>query len=798
MVQIQNGVYPNHSNYNTYFEWFDFPLSDFQKYSIQAIVDGNHSLVTAHTGSGKTLPAEFAIRYFHAAGKRVIYTAPIKALSNQKYYDFSQKFPHISFGVITGDVKFNPDADVLIMTTEVLENCLRGGKNITIDFAEVAAVIFDEVHYINDEERGGVWENTILLLPREIQLIMLSATIDAPERFARWVEDRYAAAAAADCNKCVVLSSTNKRVVPLVHYGYITTNETVFKTTCKGNKELEQYLRSNTNCFSVIKNAHNEFQEKAYNDLRRLKTTIKDVKINRQHVLNQLVVKLRNEDMMPAIMFVFSRKMVEQYAAEITANLFMAPLVDFDPTAPRMDIYDDSKIPYIVGRECEQLLRSKIVNFREYLELPEYKQLVALLEKGIAIHHSGMIPILREIVEFMISRKYVKLLFATESFAIGLDCPIKTAVFTSLTKFDGNAQRLLYPHEYSQMAGRAGRRGMDKIGHVIHCNNMFDLPTATEYRNIMCGAPQKLTSKFKIDYRLILKSAQSDGEINNERIMSFISGSMLHMELIEQYNITVKKCAELQEKIDAKRELIQNTHKTPIDVCMKYMEIQEKIPTLVNKKRREKERELEKLEENHANIKRDVITAKELVALENDKKQMDIKTQDEYIDEIINNERDRLERMGYIENGKITYMGEICRIIGEMPGLELSYAIVKIFDNFFYFTCDDIIMLLSCFINIENDVVCAPLLLFTKEIKEMRECFLRIYPETMNYVKKWLCEEEPLIEISKGEWIKAIKKICNVVKEIDSVIIDIELKKKLGEIEKKIKKYIISDESLYI
>jgi antiviral helicase SKI2 len=155
--------------------------------------------------------------------------------------------------------------------------------------------------------------------------------------------------------------------------------------------------------------------------------------------------------MLPAIVFVFSRKAVEQCAKEITTNL----------------LEDDSKIPYTVAKECEQIIR-RFPNYKEYLELPEYIELVGLLEKGIGIHHSGMIPVLREIVEWMISKKYIKLLFATESFAIGLDCPIKTAVFSAMKKYDGKHFRYLLPHEYTQMAGRAGRRGSDSVGHVIH------------------------------------------------------------------------------------------------------------------------------------------------------------------------------------------------------------------------------------------------------------------------------------------------------------------------------------------
>ena len=234
MVKLCTEEYTNDEKYREYFDNYDFPLSDFQKYAIEAIVEGHHALVTAHTGSGKTLPAEFALNYFVAKGKRLIYTSPIKALSNQKYSEFSRKYPHISFGLMTGDIKLNPDADVLIMTTEILMNALflqtlrkKEGQVSSLEFnidinEELACVVFDEVHYINDADRGQTWEKTILMLPKHIQMIMLSATIDAPEKFAKWAERE-------DDSKIVYLASTNKRVVPLTHYGYLTCNESYIK-----------------------------------------------------------------------------------------------------------------------------------------------------------------------------------------------------------------------------------------------------------------------------------------------------------------------------------------------------------------------------------------------------------------------------------------------------------------------------------------------------------------------------------------------------------------------------------------
>ena len=180
---------------------YGFSLSNFQKHAIEAIHTGNHVLITAHTGSGKTLPAEYAIRYFVAKGKKVIYTSPIKALSNQKYHEFTAKYPDISFGILTGDIKFNPEADVLIMTTEILRNQIfhsafnKHETQTSLSFEmdidnELGCVVFDEVHYINDEERGKIWEETILHLPKSVQMVMLSATIDKAEKFAEWVETR--------------------------------------------------------------------------------------------------------------------------------------------------------------------------------------------------------------------------------------------------------------------------------------------------------------------------------------------------------------------------------------------------------------------------------------------------------------------------------------------------------------------------------------------------------------------------------------------------------------------------------
>jgi len=510
MVVICPDTYPSPSVHDESFEQYPYPISSFQKYAIAAIKENHHVLVTAHTGSGKTLPAEFAIEHWVAQKKKIIYTSPIKALSNQKYYDFTLKYPHISFGLFTGDIKANPEADVLIMTTEILMNKLfvqsDDNQNMfQMNFEDLAAVIFDEVHYINDPARGHVWEKCILLLPPHIQMVMLSATVENPARFAKWIETHH--------TKEVHICSTMKRVVPLSHYGFVTMPDHEIKKI--KDKQVAEKIRKQCKSFVLLQDASGEFQPLGYKCIVDTKKTFPNVRVKKQFALNQLAKLLKEQEMLPAIAFIFSRKQVEECATSLTV-----PLLE-----------DDSKVPYTVERECHQIIR-RLSNWEEYAQLPEYIQLVNLLQKGIGIHHSGMIPVLREIVELCISKKYIKFLFATESFAIGLDCPIKTAVFVGFSKFDGEVERILHSHEYTQMAGRAGRRGIDTVGHVIHCCNLFSIPTQTEYKQMLSGKMPSLVSKFRLDYSLILNVIRNASGV--DQIIEFVKKSMWHQELETQ------------------------------------------------------------------------------------------------------------------------------------------------------------------------------------------------------------------------------------------------------------------------
>jgi len=828
MVKICCEKYPDNTEYECFFNQYTYTLSDFQKYAIEAIVKGQHVLVTAHTGSGKTLPAEFALNWFVEKGKKLIYTSPIKALSNQKYSEFCKKYPHISFGLMTGDIKINPDADVLIMTTEILMNYLfiqtineehvDNSLDFNIDvYNELGCVVFDEVHYINDADRGQTWEKTILMLPKHIQMIMLSATIDSPEKFAKWAERD-------DKSKEVYLATTHKRVVPLTHYGYLTINESAVKLI--KDKQTAKEVRSNIHKLIKLQDDKGKFNDDGFDVLAKMGKLYSDrsIYVKRKHVLNNLAMYLRENDMLPAIAFVFSRKMVEVCASEITVSL----------------LEDDSKIPYTVRKECEQIVR-KLPNFKEYLELPEYETLVRLLEKGVGIHHSGMIPILREIVEIMISKKNIKLLFATESFAIGLDCPIKTAVFTNIVKFDGRSERLLLPHEYTQMAGRAGRRGIDTIGHVVHCNNLFQLPNKQDYLQIMQGKPQTLVSKFRISFNLIL-SLIKNNKVKIDDFTEFVKNSMVYNEIDNEIQGSNRLLFEKKEALEKKREKIMHLKTLPA-ICNRFNTVEMSIPTSKNKKRKQLEKERNQILDENPTCKTDAKVFQELEDMEEvvRNQQEDLFYLENYIYDNVFSVCDVLKEKGFLINSDNEYelseTGKIASDIAEIQPLILT-NLVKYTDWFAEQNVEEIVGILSIFsdVNVAKDIkevnptsinynILQKVEYITQQYEDFNdlEYTMRInsgmqYQDSLSYdmpdlVVGWcLCENEVDCKrylqnnvadktISAGDFTKALLKISTIVRELAGIaekMNKIECLQKLTQVDSKILKYITTSQSLYI
>jgi superfamily II RNA helicase len=467
---------------------------------------------------------------------------------------------------------------------------------------------------------------------------------------------------------------------------------------------------------------------------------------------------------------------------------------------------------------------------------------VGLLEKGIGIHHSGMVPILREIVEFMISKKYIKILFATESFAIGLDCPIKTAVFTGLTKFDGTDHRWLMAHEYTQMAGRAGRRGIDTIGHVIHCNNLLALPTKTEYRDILCGKAQSLISKFRISYSWVLATSVSVEE--DQIVLS--KKSMIYEELQRMLVSQKEKQGEIERDILSKREEIARISYS-LDICRKYNEIQEIVGTLVNKKKKEKQREIETLETEYRTIVQDAKQVKELDVLfeRKTKEEAHLSFLETYIETQIEKVQRVLQENKYVEvGGALSALGQIASKMSEVHPLVWSGCIVEKWNYFAGFSIKQIVGILSCITDIkvqeeyrryvgsgssflqEKDPFLQDRLMELQEeyakyekIEEDRELRTGMkYTDVLSFdiveeAMKWCdCESEEECkvfiscelskkEIGVGDFTKAMLKIATVAREwssIPEIAENVPLTYKLAQIDTMVLKYIATNQSLYV
>ena len=819
------------SKYKEYFEKFNYELHIFQKWAIEGVILGNHVLVTAPTGSGKSLPAEFAIDFFHSKNKKTIYCSPIKALSNQKYYDFTHKYPHISFGLITGDIKTNPDADVLIMTTEILLNKLYQSKSnskplqssVSFDmdiYTELACVVFDEIHMINDKDRGTVWENCIMLLPENIQMIGLSATLDDPEKFAYWLENKGEQPSNDPNKKQVYLVKKKDRAVPLTHYSFLTTTQAIFKTV--KDKTVHQEVNALTNKFFVIQDAQGKFNEEHYSRVGKMLKVFETnkIRVKRSHTLNQVAKLLLEKDMLPALCYVFSRKQIEVCAKELTS-----PLLE-----------TDSKIPNIVKHECDKIIR-KLPNFQEYLQLPEYNTLVSLLEKGIATHHSGMMPVLREIVELFFAKGYIKFLFCTETVAIGLNLPVKTTIFTDINKHDGDNFRTLLGHEFVQASGRAGRLGIDTVGNVIHLHNLFRDMTKTTYKEMLSGKPQILASKFKISYNLLLNLI----DIGDCDLNKFVNKSMITCDIDNLLKGEYDNICRCEQELDKMR--IANTYlRTPHPILEEFILLTKNKGTAVNKKRKEIEKRMGQITDDYKFIGSECVSYQKVLEKEKEL----LKYQDNY-----NNEnsflKTSIERVILLLTSEnlivfdntlskfvLTPQGTITSNIRELNCLVFTYLVTnKIITGF---SSIDLITIFSCFTNITiNDELksinpnskshevndCLQLITTKSDEYQSKEASYQIvsgldynyHYDLVKYIEEWCnCEsaDECKILLNKlerekgvyiGEFVKALLKINNISGEMEKIAElteDLVFLSNLKKISCLTLKYVVTNQSLYV
>ena len=833
MIEICNSTFKDEA-YQSDFDKYPFPLSDFQKWAIKGIKTDKNVLITAHTGSGKTLPAENAINHFVSLNKKIIYCSPLKALSNEKFNDFTHKFPHITFGILTGDIKFNPDADVLIMTTEILRNNLFQMKegvventNMTLDFEmdiknELACVIYDEIHYINDVDRGHVWEESIMLLPETTQIMGLSATIQNPEKLCNLLHQSN--------KKPVYLCSNKKRVVPLIHHVYYAIPENAKKKL----KDKTLKLIEGTVNKPIVLKQDNTFNDEAVHTIKKVDEALfqyKNVKVNKHFIMNNMVEYLKTHDLLPGIVFVFSRKQCYDYAKKITIPLFE----------------NNENMASIIKKECKEILIKKLSNWNEYINLKEYVELVSMLEKGIAVHHSGVTPIFREMIELLFKKGYVRLLFATETFAVGINMPTRSVVFTALKKYTQGGYRCLFPHEYTQMAGRAGRRGIDTVGYIFHLNNFYinkNTVNVDEYRHIVNGNSQEIQSRISITPSMILRYLYTTNRCN---IDEYLKNSMIYDETLKQQNYLKLKQQQLMKHYDAcEAELENYTFKTSYESALDFYNYMNESTNCLNAtvsqsviKRYRKT--VKKWGEK--NLEQDVNVIIKFKKAESQLIKLDecIIPHEYYFRKDLETQVDILLKNQFLEGNrvdfKLTTKGMIASIVQEMPGLAIAEYFTQHLDYISNLSPIELVVILSIFTNIrvsDDDCVYDPTILeipyVCKKNVDMIKNYLNKYLDIEIFycnslAKKYeiqynICEtvykwcnassEEECINVFNelahwgiflGDFVKAILKINNIVNELEKVAElteNMQLLSVLTKIPKITLKSVVTNNSLYL
>ncbi|MBQ8476007.1 DEAD/DEAH box helicase, partial [bacterium] len=429
---------------------FSFELDDFQRDAIECIQKGYSVVVCAPTGAGKTCIAQSAIHLAIEEGKRIFYTTPLKALSNQKYNDFKELYGEEYTGLLTGDTTINRNAQIVVMTTEVFRNMLYGTTfgSLQDNLKDVRYVVLDEVHYMNDESRGTVWEESIIYCPTNIQLIALSATVKNSRQLTDWINTVHSK---------TELIYTDFRPVPLRFYYYDSSKPYTILPLLTPEGALNKKIRP-------------ESKFKYFSKKEKPKNPVTNI-----------VEALKEKDMLPAIYFTFSRKKCDEQARKCLKLELLS--------------------------KDEQIELNNIVD--EYIKENTYLEnnpQLDLIRQGIASHHAGLLPGWKALVEKLFQKGLIKVVFATETLAAGINMPARTTVISSISKRTDSGHRMLSSNEFLQMSGRAGRRGMDKIGYVVVVGTPFQTPE--EVAILATSDSNPLESKFSPGYSMVLNLLQ--------------------------------------------------------------------------------------------------------------------------------------------------------------------------------------------------------------------------------------------------------------------------------------------------
>lgn len=434
-----------------------FPLDPFQLEAIHHLLDGRSVLVAAPTSSGKTIVAEFAIHRALREGMGVVYTSPLKALSNQKFGDFCRVWGHERVGLLTGDVTVNTGAPVRVMTTEVLRNMLLQSPE---GLDGVQAVVLDEFHYLGDAERGRVWEEIVILLPREIQLVALSATMSNAEQMRAWMGRVHGETA---------LVASEARPVPLEIYYYHQNR--LHRVVDASGRQVAK-LRVGGEARYRRRPADPRAAARPHPDLAHQVTSA------------EVVSALASRDMLPAITFLFSRARAEREAEKCAAAI---DLVLTQAQRDRIEVAIEETLAFMS---------------EEHRSLPQVGAMMRLLRRGIAFHHAGLLPGLKVLVETLFADGVIGVVFATETLALGINMPARAVVVPHLTKYDGTVRRPLASREFHQLIGRAGRRGMDVKGYAVLVHDEW--MSFDEAMGIVRRPLEPILSSFQLGYNSLV------------------------------------------------------------------------------------------------------------------------------------------------------------------------------------------------------------------------------------------------------------------------------------------------------
>ncbi|MFA5478755.1 MAG: DEAD/DEAH box helicase [Candidatus Muiribacteriota bacterium] len=733
-------------------EYRGLVLDDFQEKAVNELENDNSVVVAAPTGCGKTLIAEYLIDHFLQLNQRAVYTAPIKALSNQKYRDFSRLYGD-RVGILTGDVSINSNAQILIMTTEIFRNMLFAEKEALED---VKYVIFDEIHYINDIQRGVIWEESVIFALPKMRFLCLSATIPNAHDLTDWIKDIK--------KHEVVLIEKKERPVPLYQNVYSKN---------AGLVPVGKFMKSfNKNPNKYRKN----FGAKEIVDLVR---------------------KLEKNQMFPSICFVFSREGCYKFAKEVAKNF---------------DLITD-----VERKEIEKNF-DEVINKYSLSDIRSVQVLKKLALSGVGVHNAGILPVLKEVVEILFGKGILKILFVTETFAVGVNMPAKAAIFASLEKYDGVEFRYLKNNEFYQMAGRAGRRGIDPKGNVISVVESPFLKFEEIERIFNESLLEPLESQFKLSYNPVLNLID---QYEIPKIREILEMSFAQF-------LSSNKDRELKEKIEEKKNVVENTQEKifcgDFDEFQSYASYLRRKYSYTSKINSIKQRiqsgktghgaikklkgelaglkqKLNKLDKKVSNIKCFSCKERNSCKVAGSKIKNYAKKIEELEGAVVSNtpghydmfvkKYEFLQKTGYITDGKLTYRGKVA---SRIYGYELMVAELAVEGVFEELTADEINTLCACMVyeinpkkdfegNIERNDIYYKMKKAKKivdsikrfEIKNgiepSKSIFLDIIPAAWHWTNGGDFKEILILtHLSEGDIIRLFRQVIDLLQQIKRVL----------------------------